>query len=140
MFHIFSLKSFQEPTYFADCSKRATYISQVSEENNDGNVSEKSHTFYCCHCSQRKQVLKQKRTRTWNQKASISGWQTQKTCPCCSISEVILLMVCSRFVKLHVPMEVLKRYAEILKLRMKLKVRTIKLKVSPAQRKMLVQR
>ena len=62
----------------------------------------------------------------------------KKTLPCSSISEVILLMVCSRFVKLHVPMEVLKRYAEILKLRMKLKVRTIKLKVSPAQRKMLV--
>ena len=35
-----------------------------------------------------------------------------------------ILMFCFRFVKLHVPMEVLKRYAEILKLRMKLKVIT----------------
>ena len=45
-------------------------------------------------------------------------------------------MVCSRFVKLHVPMEVLKRYAEILKLRMKLKVRTIS--VLPKEEDVLV--
>ena len=36
-------------------------------------------------------------------------------------------MKCFRFVKLHIPMEVLKRYAEILKLRMKLKVGDIAL-------------
>ena len=36
-------------------------------------------------------------------------------------------MKCLRFVKLHIPMEVLKRYAEILKLRMKLKVGDIAL-------------
>ena len=36
-------------------------------------------------------------------------------------------MKCFRFVKLHIPMEALKRYAEILKLRMKLKVGEIAL-------------
>merc|ERR550519_3241139 len=68
----------KEPTYFADCSKRATYISQLEE----------------------------------------AGLETEED------EDMESKGIDLRFVKLHVPMEVLKRYAEILKLRMKLKAST----------------